>query len=150
MPGICYLVPPFPFLPVWGEKGLPISYQSHFPTAVQVSQQTASSSPQCDPRCPPPPEVLDVSRQAMQECLSGQNLKVAARAGQGVGGLMLKSGSLELSSAKQQMSDREKALWTCWGTKGRSPSFSGSWFLSTTSELASVDSVPLLLGHWLS
>lgn len=86
----------------------------------------------------------------MQECLSGQNLKVAARAGQGVGGLMLKSGSLGLSSAKQQMSDREKALWTCWGTKGRSPSFSGSWFLSTTSELASVDSVPLLLGHWLS
>lgn len=26
-----YLVPSFPFLPVWSEKGLPISYQSHFP-----------------------------------------------------------------------------------------------------------------------
>lgn len=32
---------------------------------------------------------------------------------------MLKSGSLELSSAEQQMSDKEKALWACWGTKGR-------------------------------
>lgn len=49
---------------------------------------------------------------------------------------MLKSVSLELSSAKQQMSDREKALWTCWGTKGRSPSFSGPWFLSTTREVS--------------
>jgi hypothetical protein len=72
----------------------------------------------------------------MQECLSGQNLKVAARAGRRVGGSMLKSGSLELSSAEQQMSDREKALWACWGTKGRSPSFSGPWFPSITREVS--------------
>lgn len=61
---------------------------------------------------------------------------------------MSKSVSLELSSAKLQMSDREKALWTCWGPRaGHHPSL-GPGFFPPPGKLASVDSVPLL-GHWL-
>lgn len=66
------------------------------PTVTQVIQQCLL--PSVVPDVPPPAGALDVSRQATQECLSGENLKVAARAGQGVGGAVLKSGSLELSS----------------------------------------------------
>jgi hypothetical protein len=65
------------------------------------------STPQYGPRCPPPLGALDMSRQATQECLSGENPKVAARAGQGVGGLMLKLGSTELSSAEWYMPGQE-------------------------------------------
>lgn len=75
-----------------------------------------------------------MSKQATQECLSGETLKLAARVGQGVGGPVLKSGSLELHSVEYHMPSREKALCACWETKGRSPSFSGSWFPFTSRE----------------
>lgn len=49
---------------------------------------------------------------------------------------MLKSGSLELSSAKQQMSDREKALWAPLGDQGQVTILSGPWFPSNTREVS--------------
>lgn len=64
------------------------------------SSEPAVSSPKCGPTCPSPPGALDMSKQATQECLSGETLKLAARAGQGVGGPVLKSGSLELHSVE--------------------------------------------------
>lgn len=59
---------------------------------------------------------------------------------------MLKSGSLELSSAEQQMSDVGLL-----GTKGRSPSFSGPWFPSTSREVSSCGFCTFLCDeeHWL-
>lgn len=84
-----------------------------------------------------------MSKQATQECLSGKTLKLAARVEQGVGGPVLKSGSLELHSVEEDLPSREKALLPAGRPRAGHHLSLGPGFLSLAGKTASVDSVPL-------